>query len=98
MLAVVLALRGENSSYSRGHEGKLIVDMALDNLRVDDKARADVVYRTLERGRNVSNKQWSTHTKQNETGIGGQVELGDADAADSAIVLVQVSHKLRSSF
>lgn len=72
--------------------------MALDNLGVDDKARADVVYRTLERGRNVSNKQWSTHTKQNETGISGQVELGDADAADSAIVLVQVSHKLRSSF
>lgn len=65
--------------------------MALDDLRVDDEAGADVVYKSLERGQLLQRSLYETHTEQNETGIGGQVELGNADTADSAIVLVKVN-------
>lgn len=52
---------------SRGHEGKLIIDVALDDLGVDNEAGADVV-------------------EEDETGIRSQVQLGNADTADGAVI------------
>lgn len=52
---------------SRGHEGKLIVDTALDDLRVDNEAGGDVV-------------------EENETGVSSQVQLGNADTTDGAVI------------
>jgi hypothetical protein len=53
--------------YLRGHEGELIVDVALDDFGVDDEAGSDVV-------------------QKDETGVGSQVQLRNADTADGAVV------------
>jgi hypothetical protein len=53
--------------YLRGHEGELIVDVALDDFGVDNETGRDVV-------------------QEDETGVGGQVQLGNADTADGTVI------------
>ena len=57
----------EKERHLRGHERKLIIDPALDDLGVDDEAGSHIV-------------------QKNETGIGGQVKLRDADTADGTVI------------
>ena len=71
----------------RGHEREFVIDTTLDDFGVDNEAGGDVVFRELVI---VSRCLWLLHTQENETSIGREIELGNADTTDGAVVLVIV--------
>lgn len=73
----------------RCHERKLVVDTAADNLGVDDESGGDVVWKPS--ARRLGRPSQPQLTKENETGISGEVEFRDADTTDGAVILVDIS-------